>query len=165
MRLRLRTHHRREVVPALGGGHAGLPGARGAAQPGLQPLAGHVVGGRDHVRQPQRHVPLQRGRGHQRPDPECCVHVPGLPLELHLGWRCGASLTPGSRRGAGPRGGGVVGIMGGAVLRRPVAVRVEPSEGARAPGRLCLREALRPETLREGLSTCVKLGSEASSLN
>ena len=55
--------------------------------------------------------------------------------------------------------------MGGAALRRPGAMRVEPSEGPRAPGRPCLREALRPGTLGEGLSTCVKLGSEASDLN
>lgn len=93
----------------------------------------------DHVRQPQWHVSLQRGRGHQRPDSERCLHVPSLPLELHLRGRCGTHLTPGPRRGPRPPGGGMVGRMGGAAgglgpKKQPGVMRVEPSDGARAWG-------------------------------
>lgn len=84
VRLRLRPHHRREVLPALGGGHAGLPGPGGDQQQRIQPLPGHVVGGRHHVREPERNVPLQRGRGHQAADHQRCIHVPTTTLGQHL---------------------------------------------------------------------------------
>ena len=44
-------------------------------------VPGHVEHWRDHLRLPLRHLPLQRGRGHQRADPERLVHVPTEPLE------------------------------------------------------------------------------------
>lgn len=56
----------------------------GAPQQGLQPVAGHVVGGRDRVRVAVRDLPLQRGRGHQRADPERRLHVPAGALEGDL---------------------------------------------------------------------------------
>lgn len=34
--------------------------------------------------QSERNVPLQRGRGHQRSDPERCLHVPSVSLEEDL---------------------------------------------------------------------------------
>lgn len=43
-----------------------------------------MVGGRHHLRQPERDVPLQRRRGDQGPDPERCLHVPTQPLEGDL---------------------------------------------------------------------------------
>lgn len=84
VRLRLCPHHRWEVIPALGCGDAGLPGARGDQQQRLQPLSGHVVGGCHHVCEPKWHVPLQWGRGHQAADHKRCVHVPSSTLGLHL---------------------------------------------------------------------------------
>lgn len=58
VRLRLRPDHRGEVFPALRRGDSGLPGTRGDQQQWLQPLSGHVVCRRHHVRQPERHVSL-----------------------------------------------------------------------------------------------------------
>ena len=54
VRLRFRSDHRREVVQALGGRHAGVSRSRGPEEQRLQPLSGHVVGGGHHLRQVPR---------------------------------------------------------------------------------------------------------------
>lgn len=54
VRLRFRSDHRREVVQALGGRHAGVSRSRGSEEQRLQPLSGHVVGGGHHLRQVRR---------------------------------------------------------------------------------------------------------------
>ena len=43
LRLWLCAHHWREGVPQVGGRHAGVPGARGAQEQGIQQESGHVV--------------------------------------------------------------------------------------------------------------------------
>lgn len=68
---------RNALFPAAGS-------ARGVAQQGLQPLARHVERGRDHLREPERNVPVQRGGGHQRSNPERRVHVPAEPVERDI---------------------------------------------------------------------------------
>lgn len=88
VRFWFRPHHRREVISPLGCGDPCVPGPGGPAQQGLQSLAGHVVGGCHNLREPQRDLPLQRGRGHQRPNSERRLYVPLPPLEEGLpgGW-------------------------------------------------------------------------------
>lgn len=94
LRLRLCTDYRRTELPTVGGRHSRLFGyisaifsliwlksenvfsPRSAPKQRLQPVPGHVVRRGDRLRQPLRDVPVQRGRGHQRPDPECGVYVP-----------------------------------------------------------------------------------------
>ena len=89
LRLWLCPHHRQEVIPQVHCGHPGLPGPGGAlpqcAQAaGLQPGPGHVVHRGHHLRQPVGAVPVQRGRGHRRPDQERPVHVPGQAVGVHI---------------------------------------------------------------------------------
>ena len=81
MRFWVRTYNKREVLQAVAGGHSSVPGARSAEEQGIQPLNRHVESGRHPLRHSQRHLPLQRRRGHHRPDTERRIHVPSEPLE------------------------------------------------------------------------------------
>ena len=78
---RFLPYYRREGFPEVYRGHPRLPGARGAAEQGLQPVPGHVEHRGHHLRLPVRNIPLQRGRGHPRADPERILHVSSSSME------------------------------------------------------------------------------------
>ena len=50
-------------------------------QPNCPQVPGHVEHGCHHLRLSLRHLPIQRGWGHQRADPERLLHVPAQSLE------------------------------------------------------------------------------------
>ena len=83
---RFLPYYRREGFPEVYRGHPRLPGARGAAEQGLQPVPGHVEHRGHHLRLPVRNIPLQRGRGHPRADPERILHVSSSSMEGDIQW-------------------------------------------------------------------------------